>query len=72
MLPISPITIGIGALIFLSRSNVGGIIGGGLIAMVLMHLWPDTFMPIYEWVGSMLRSMGIDGMVREVERDIAP
>ncbi len=71
MLPISPLTAAIGAAIFLSRSNVAGLIGGGLLTMALMQLWPDTFMPIYDWVGSFLEASGLSSMISEAEQDLS-
>lgn len=59
MLPISPIAIAIGVALFLARTNLAGLIGGALLGMALMHLWPEYFMPVYTWVGGLLDSLGI-------------
>ncbi|WP_268874698.1 hypothetical protein [Vreelandella massiliensis] len=36
-----------------------------------MQLWPDTFMPIYDWVGSFLEASGLSSMISEAEQDLS-
>ena len=59
MLPFSPIAIGFTVLMFLSRSSFSGIILGGLLTLAGMHLWPDTMQIAYDWVGEVLRTLGL-------------
>lgn len=70
MLPVTPLAVIIGAMIFLSRSNIAGLVAGGIVTMALMHLWPGIFMPIFDWVGGFLESSGLSDLVRDVESDL--
>lgn len=70
MVPIPAIAIVIAALVFLGRSNLAGLIAGGILTMALMHLWPGAFMPIFDWVGELIASTGLADMVTDVESDL--
>lgn len=70
MLPLPPLAIAVGVIIFLTRSNIAGLIAGGIITMALMHLWPSVFMPIFDWVGGFIESTGLDGLISDVQEDL--
>ncbi|MGP5017430.1 hypothetical protein ACTXK7_07150 [Vreelandella alkaliphila] len=70
MFPIPPTAIIFGALFFLMRSNLGGVIMGGVLVLVALHLWPEAMAVPYEWVGTLVDSTGLRGLVEDTDRAV--
>ena len=56
----SPHLIALGVILFLARSNIGGVLLGVLLTLIAMHLWPGAVDAAYEWVGQVLESLGLN------------
>lgn len=67
MLPIPPTAIVVGALFFLMRSSLGGVMIGSLLTLAALHLWPDMMAIPYDWVGSLIDSTGLRSLVENTE-----
>lgn len=56
----SPHLIALGVILFLARSNIGGVLLGALLTLIAMHLWPDAVDAAYQWVGQVMESLGLN------------
>lgn len=66
-MPFAPIALLVG-LLFIIRSNLGGVVVGAVLTMGAMHLWPDIMVIPYEWIGSLIESTGLTEEVNKINR----
>ncbi|MGY2461751.1 hypothetical protein [Vreelandella sulfidaeris] len=47
------------------RSNLGGVVLRDILTLAALHLWPDMMATPYEWVGVVIDSTGLSGLIND-------